>query len=224
MSIITYHATQSSADKQVISGSLAQSDVCILRSLGKHDEVESALKVWEHKHSLVFTLRDINLPGLQDALVPFVTCLVQAKAYPHTDRDRWPQVAESQAPVMEALRSLGCVQAEFVEGKGTCCALTHNAIDGGRLQPQWTLSNPKPVLCVRDGIPLEDRTSYELMQLLLQDGWEWRAYTKRGGRLLYYKLGDAKVFYSPPGNSSPISPAYLQCLIKAEDSFPFCFS
>ena len=83
-----------------------------------------------------------------------------------------------------------------------------------------TLLDSQPVLQLRDGIDLAQRTAFELLTLMQGQGWEWRRWVTEKQRTKKmapipssYRPGDTKVFYS----TLDISRLYMQALLRAED-------
>ena len=84
------------------------------------------------------------------------------------------------------------------------------------------LHEPTPVFAVRDHLPLEDNTSYELNKLLDADGWVWKRWVPKSARRkntepipIGYENGSPKAYYT----TKEVSPAYLRCLLRSNTHF-----
>ena len=76
-----------------------------------------------------------------------------------------------------------------------------------------TLSNPCSVLEPRHALPLVDRSSWEMLVALSDDGWKWQ-HAESKQSLLPYSAGREKVFYS---SGVRVMKSYMMCLLRAEE-------
>jgi hypothetical protein len=102
-----------------------------------------------------------------------------------------------------------------------CCILNH-ALTKDVLSSFWDLGDPQPALAMRDGIALEDHTSWELFLKLLDAGWSWGAWRNprtcsKNPSPLGYAPGDPKKILSPNVSRVVICPHYLRALLCAEE-------
>ena len=86
-----------------------------------------------------------------------------------------------------------------------------------RLSVSVVLRTPQPTFRVREGIALEDMTTFELLRTLLFEEWACRLQPPRTRRLaLAFHVGGEKVFYDKR-NQSTLQRLYLLSLLRAED-------
>lgn len=85
------------------------------------------------------------------------------------------------------------------------------------------LQKPELVFAVRDNIPLADRTTYELMQALSVQGWEWEPWVPQSQRKARgdskcepYVRGGRKIWHS---TATLPSHSYLIALLRSEELF-----
>ena len=90
------------------------------------------------------------------------------------------------------------------------------------IRPEWLLHNPVPVAHIRPDLSLEQRTTWELLCLLQEDGWtSMDLPRKRSARqaLPAYIPGQEKIWYKP--SAALATPhgmgMYFQCLLRAEE-------
>lgn len=84
------------------------------------------------------------------------------------------------------------------------------------LLPARVVHSPSPAIQVRSGVPFAEMTSYELLRLLSEGGWEWQR--KPRGKPPAYSPGSQKLFYT---SSLELPHAYAHCLLQAEMVFGF---
>jgi len=199
----------------------------ILSDFGEESIAKETLLVWKHNGGLHFSLPDCV--GVHDDLQePFlsqlVTALVRQSAFQSRELQHWLKVDDSLQCVALALESLGFARCESLGGDLFCCILDH-ALTKDVLSSFWDLGDPQPALAMRDGIALEDRTSWELFLKLLDAGWSWGAWRnprtcKKNSSPLGYAPGDPKKIWSPNVSRVVICPHYLRALLCAEELCP----
>ena len=84
-----------------------------------------------------------------------------------------------------------------------------------RLQTGIILEQPQPVCEIRPDVALADRTVFELVCMLRNDGWKWQQLpTRRSDRdALSYDVGGHRTWYSASNNPNKM---YLLCLHSAQ--------
>ena len=82
------------------------------------------------------------------------------------------------------------------------------------------LRNPRLALTTRESVPVQQRSVFELINMLIADGWEWRAWLPKSKRRRRhgqypdkYVPGEAKVWFS----TAHVGRHYLLALLCAED-------
>jgi hypothetical protein len=196
----------------------------ILSDFGEESIAKETLLVWKHNGGLHFSLPDCV--GVHDDLQePFlsqlVTALVRQSAFQSRELQHWLKVEDSLQCVAHALESLGFARCESLGGDLFCCILNH-ALTKDVLSSFWDLGDPQPALAMRDGIALEDRTSWELFLKLLDAEWSWGAWRNprtcsKNPSPLGYAPGDPKKIWSPNVSRVVICPHYLRALLCAEE-------
>lgn len=205
----------------------------MLDDFGDPDVLNTEFKLWQHRGSLTHTLRgvaELDHTDLRGNVVSHVaTTLVKAGAFPAAAPSHWYHVDDAQLLLaVQALQVLGLVQVEerslqycVVRCKnmpaGFYAAFTADAMEPGKLMSQWCLRDPQPILRIRELVPVEDRTAYELYQMLICDHWKWQHLKPKSHRVIGYTPGDDKVFFSSGVSTVPICSYYLLALHRAED-------
>ena len=228
---------RSAAQGRVVAQAPAREGVCVLRDLGDPHVLEDrpGFTAWSPKGGLMYKLTGVpeDLLCLEENQA-CATWLVRQCAFPERQQELWPEVPDGLVESMLVLASCGVVSLM----RGPCAdtlqaALAHVSPCGpGALMNTTTLTRPQSALSPREGLALEDRTSWELILELRSAAWEWAPWvapTRRGRRSnvavpLGYAPGDRKVFFSSPTNKQPPCHEYLMCLVSAEDVVPICTS
>ena len=84
-----------------------------------------------------------------------------------------------------------------------------------RLSVSVWLQQPQPTFSVREGIALEDMSTFELMRKMQAEGWACMLQPFRQKRAeLTFHVGDEKVYYVKR-NQSTLQPLYLLALLRA---------
>ena len=102
---------------------------------------------------------------------------------------------DDEHQLLDAFYAAGLVHSVDCSGEPVC-SLT----DAGRQTLCFVhhLASPSPCLDIRPDVALEDRTTYELLLLLRDEGWQWaRLPDKPEDRVdLSYTVGAQKIWYS----------------------------
>jgi hypothetical protein len=113
---------------------------------------------------------------------------------------------------LERLESCGFVGMMYEQGGCSEWQLTEAGMND--LIPALTIDEPKPAIQVRLNIPLEDKTSHELLGALEDNGWVWQR-RQKGHQCPPYTLqdgGSEKLFYT---SGLALCTKYAQCLLSA---------
>ena len=161
-----------SADKPSVRSATSSCSVHVLEDFGKPDVLHGQFLAWanDDRH-LVYTFPFVPPDVVAEPeLSRVVTFLVHSGAGgKKSSLNEWPIVAEDMFPVVRALDDLDLVEVDRADDTTLRCQFTQRAMEDGVLCSFWSLSNPSPALAVRD-IPAADKTSYELLRALLDDG------------------------------------------------------
>ena len=149
--------------------------------------------------------------------------LFEQRALPHTTT-RWTVLrSDRRSGILFLLQDSGIVDSIdslVTPGVAASWQLTvsglHSVLMCGRL------GQFSPLCDVRLGIPLQDRTAYELQLLLRDGGWTWyllprpRTVARRQVAQAYSVGGPLRWFTRPSGQSFAVAREYLLCLLNAE--------
>ena len=222
---------RSAAQGRVVAEAPAREGVCVLRDLGDPHVLEDrpGFTAWSPKGGLMYKLTGVpeDMLCLEENQA-CATWLVRRCAFPERQQELWPEVPDGLVESMLVLEACGVVSLLRPCADTVQAALTHGSL--ARLMNTTTLTRPQSALFPREGLALEDRTSWELILELRSAEWEWAPWvapTRRGRRSkvavpLGYAPGDRKVFFSSPTNKQPPCREYLMCLVSAEDVVPIC--
>jgi hypothetical protein len=178
--------------------------IALLTSLGGNvDEVARSLLAWRRQGSLRFHLKGEEA---NDRRADLLTDLVNRAGV---------GLSAYQPPTdAEILQQL--VADDLVAQQGGRFALVASA--WSRIGFSWHVGSPQRVCQVRPRVPLQDRTSYELMTMLGEAGFEWKALPNGVARrkaLPGHVPGTAeRVWYTTPKTASKL---YMRALLQAED-------
>ena len=206
-------------------GDNGKPSLLVLSDFGNHEVVKETLLVWKHTGGLQFTLKDCFHADLPEQdLSRLVTALVRNGALQRREPQHWLKVDGSLCSAARALESLGFARCEtLAPGDLYCCILDHS-LRSDVLISSWALSDPQPALALRIDIALQDRTSWELLQILHDQGWSWAPWrspltisNKKNVSPIGYAPGDAKKIYSSPVSQTVICHYYLRALLSAEE-------
>jgi hypothetical protein len=142
--------------------------------------------------------------------VALITRLVNARAVPGSgcffdcsDRD--------DREVLDHFDVLGFARMLSDEAAFSTWALTDRAMT--LLRPCRELLHPSPALADR-GLPLAQRTNYEILVALQSDGWTWEKAPKRFD-IVPYEVGvSPKIWYS---KGADLPREYAMCLLCSAD-------
>lgn len=118
-----------------------------------------------------------NLSGIieynlrEPVLSDLATALVAGNCFEQFDHSTWLETDASLSDTVDALERRRLVKIYEFGGR-KYIALTQEAIRTGLVR-LWSLSDPTPVFQIRNEIPLEDRTAFEMLLMLNNDGWTW---------------------------------------------------
>ena len=188
---------------------------------GNLDELQTTMRTWDSA-SLAWTLRDSHLYGFQHGeLHNLLHGMVTAAAFESSEDSPGFSAVQTQMPVLQMLAQHGLVTSTGRED--IRWHLTDKATK--QLTTCSKLENPSRVFRVREHLPLQERSAYELMMAMQEAGWEWRRWvppSKRTRRMAIagdtfddYSRGGRKLWYS---NESP-SRCYMLALLNAETFF-----
>ena len=188
---------------------------------GNLDELQTTMRTWDSA-SLAWTLRDSHLYGFQHGeLHNLLHGMVTAAAFESSEDSLGFSAVQTQMPVLQMLAQHGLVTSTGRED--IRWHLTDKATK--QLTTCSKLENPSRVFRVREHLPLQERSAYELMMAMQEAGWEWRRWvppSKRTRRMAIagdtfddYSRGGRKLWYS---NESP-SRCYMLALLNAETFF-----
>ena len=127
---------------------------------------------------------------------------------------REPGVHEWRA-CLSAMTDVGLVQKLSEDERFSMWCLTEQGVAGVKVGS--LLEQPSYAMAIRDGVDLAERTVWELLLLLDQDGWKHAVKDK--GDQDCYRPGSDKVWYSRPGDDT-ISFWYLLCLAQGNSEVP----
>ena len=180
--------------------------------------VEAAFLQWAPKATVQNCLRGFQWdpPGM---LSDIVKELLEAGAYEQADGTGGHlavDAADARAALLSAMAEAGFVQHVGATAGESRWALTRQGVMS--VQPCVDLADPLPVCRIRDGVPVADRTHFELMLQLRHGGWVWRRLPRaiRDRANLWYvcddPAADAKVYYT---SGVSVERSYLLCLLQA---------
>lgn len=93
--------------------------------------------------------------------------------------------------ILNSLVSAGVVQRLHLSAHRSHWALSRKGLD--EINMSIKLSRPRMFFCSRAHIDPHSMTSYELVTLLLQDGWSLQLRPKRLGSIEPYKMGEPSI-------------------------------
>ena len=214
---------RSQADTSCVSAKSLMGDVFIVSDLGDPNVLRSDMKLWSH--AMKFTLGGADhLSFVEPALSQLITCLVLDSAFPQQPIKLWPVVQQQWRGCVDALVELGFVKVDRLlpEADERVC-MQPKLLQGDYLQSYFDLSSPTLAFAPRLELPLEDRSCYELLVVLIDErGWTWHEWLTKFAKMpckLGYKPGDDKFLYSRSRAQRAIMPHYLLALLKAEDCY-----
>ena len=185
---------------------------------------------WDYKGGLTYSVAPHLLEGvfLSDdvdaaALSSLVTRLVRRQCFHDVPlADAFPLGHDASA-CAHALEELS-IASISVHDESHVIRLTEHAFTKGLLVSGLELSNPQRALRVRPDVPLEDRSSLELMEMLHDDGWQWLPWIPPSSRRkchrhlpVAYRAGDRKLYFATPFSVAPPLTEYLARLVRAAE-------
>jgi hypothetical protein len=143
-------------------GSSTKLSLVVLSDLGDPTVIKDGFMQWDHSGGLHFALQDVERPQLQEPQTArLVTQLVRAGSFRTRPSKEWLVVGDCVLQIA-ALESAGYAKCSRRNGELRCC-LTDAALRPETLTSGWLISSPQPALEIRPNLPLQDRTSYELL-------------------------------------------------------------
>ena len=122
------------------------------------------------KHT--FDLRGIVDFNLREPLLSeLASSLVSNNCFASRDHADWLLTPPEISETVDALARRQLIERFDAQGRTYIALSEHCAANG--LHRVWKLANPHSALEPRLDIPLEDKTSYELITALRENGWSW---------------------------------------------------
>ena len=205
------------ADSNWISmqpSALANNPVMILSRLGKSvvEHAEDTFLKWSVRRRLSYNLDGL---GTDRDFIDVVSKMVAACALPGAQHSFVLEGMDNQGACRQALDKLesSSLVTLLDEGQGSSqWQFTKLGVE--KLTPIRVAHSPQPALQLRVGLPLADRTGYELMAMLEQQGWVWGLNAKNKKPAPYVMPDGEKLFYT----SGLILPRmYAHCLLISLD-------
>ena len=198
----------------------ADADLSFIFDLGDCDaleKVEGSVRSWSSK-SLSWRSHKAEAAGVSiDDGAQVLDGMMGAAAYTGEHiAAGYVSNDDGQMTTLEKLRSAGLATNHIVNIDRWM--LTQEGLRSLPSMPK--LSNPQPVFTVRSNLALTDRTDYELVNMLLDSGWQWRPWIPRSQRRKSmeaipdeYKLDAQLVFFT----TASVHHSYLLALHSAQD-------
>lgn len=157
--------------------------------------LESNCLMWSHGKRLEYNLTPL---AYSQEISDMLSSLISAGAFPGAGKTlAIPVHDQSATEVVASLGRMGYVSSSESHGCLTCC-LTKSAMNA--LQMHHRLSSPMPVFSPRAELQLQDRSAWELVLGLEEDGWQLLEFPRRQrDRPSPYKQGGDKVWYVRAG-------------------------
>lgn len=158
----------------------ANNAVALLTDLGSRDVVVPSLRRWRTAPDLQYAVAGYETDA---DVCNLLTAMVGARAFPGVGSPYVLSNAEAaNRAAMQRLSATGCVSQV-----GEAWVFTTSGVRA--LQCRQRLCLPEQVFAVRAGVPIEDRTHFELRCALLEEGWreEVRSMRKIKDRLCVAK-------------------------------------
>ena len=174
--------------------------------------VEDTLMTWTHTKRLAYVVKDFVDDGSVSELA---TNLVALSAYPGSDNSY--TVLSDDVDGMYAARILEMDQCI----SPVACASAPQESTSWRFTPRGcsqvmmleTFGKPVRTFEPRNHLPLEQRTTFELMNVMVRD-WTWAKY-KANAIPAPYQPGGEKMWYTSTGRTTVCRP-YLLALLNAD--------
>lgn len=180
------------------------------------------LRGWQMNFARVQQLRQWSLGkavryGLSslppcDEVTDVVTAMVQCGAFPGQEKAYCIAQSDLDAAIqLTELFRRGLASRGAEVGGATPWRLTKLAcqqlVTERQLRSSRLVSEPRP------GLPLHDRSAYELCCQMLDNGWTLRRQPTKAAAALTYQQGDDKVFFTP---RVTLTRSYMLALCQAE--------
>ena len=188
--------------------------VCILRNIESvpYNKIQGMMQ-WDVQaqcYSLHSQPHDSSLPAFTQEH-DFVVSLLHAKATPNAAVV--PHEYSEQDAMVTGFLDRGLVQHALTEDGAPGLQLSAEGVESVTILLR--LSNSKPLLEIRHGVPLAELTLHELMQSSLQEGWQWNMLPKKKRdrcKLVYTAGADKLAYFS---RTSMPHKLYVVCLLRS---------
>ena len=216
--VTVHHGTAANAEARSSSAVISKPVKDPVAFTIPHDADHAALKHHAMRCATTGASR-CTLSGFEptaglDALCEVVGELVAHHAFPASGRN-WVLPAECGNAGAVLAEMLGAGLAECspgAQGKVAHWSLTQAGVS--RLSFLHRLAAPEPLFKVRARLQLEDASSFELLVMLRNAGWEWRRWNAACSQLgLEYRVGGPKIWYS---SGTVVIRPYVRALLSAE--------
>ena len=188
---------------------------------GSVEDLQTCMRKWGSTE-LAWTFRGSQSYGhAHGELHGLLRGMVEASAFVTHEESLGYSALPEEVSILQGLEQHGLVAAAGHED----VRWSFTELGTKELTSCLRLSAPSRVFQLREGIPLQDKTTYELMMSLQEEGWEWQRWvppSKRTRRMAImgrtfdaYCRDGQKVWYSTdvPSNS------YMAVLLQAENFF-----
>ena len=183
-----------------------------------HVELSKHLHQWR-REGLTWTIADLDCPLCPAVVSDVIAKMMQCGAYEGSTL-ALGFVSEGSSPqvlqVLHHLQALRYVCCTDIAGRESW-VLTVAGLQA--LKSCAKLGSPSGALSLREHIPTQDRSVYELIDMLQANDWQWRPWVpkskrrRRDGHIPEsYVPGDAKVWFS----TAHVGRSYLVALLSAE--------
>ena len=173
-------------------------------------EWQDGLLVWSREKEFSLSLPSLRDPDVQ----PMLKQLCDARAFEHSNRIFVPirnDVDETR--VLELMASSGMSVYSIIDEDSSGWQLT--ALAMSQLTSAACVRSREPVFQIPLGKALQDRTGWEMIQMLRMDGWRLQSLPNSKSRarnpLPAFEPGAAKIFYSGTNTVSNIENICCAC-------------
>jgi len=125
--------------------------------------------------------------------------------------------ADQKQACLEALQAVGVVRAGLNDARFPIWFLAEASIPA--VKAGYRVASPQHALAIQNEIPLRERSVWELLVILDQDGWEHKVKNTSSNDEPYVPGSGEKLWYSKPGDDT-VSFWYLLALAQGEHTIP----